>query len=134
MVCNRVLPFVKKMVIDEDQKYVLTNFEKVKNGGKANNSDHFTQFMDLELEIENVKPERIEIYDIKKKVYQDKFRKLTSETSDLSKCFETNAPLYAQIENWRTLLRFYCNQAFPKIKIKKKRKIHVNKEISSLIS
>ena len=134
VVCNRVLPFVKKMIIDEEKKYILTNYEKVKKGGRAINSDHFTQFMDLELEIGEVKPERVEIYDIKKKTNLEKFRHLTSESSELSKCFETNAPLYAQIENWRTLLRSFCNQAFPKIKLKKKMKIHVNKEISNLIS
>ena len=45
--------------------------------------------MDIELEIGEVKPEWVEIYDIKKKANLEKFRQLTSE---LSKCFETNAP------------------------------------------
>ena len=49
VVCDRVLPFIKKMVIDEEKRFVLTNFEKVKKGGNAINSDHFTQFMDVEL-------------------------------------------------------------------------------------
>ena len=133
VVCNKVLPFIKKMVIDEERKFTLTNFEKLKTGGKAINTDHFTQYMDVELEIEKVKPERILVYDIKKKINQEKFQKLTSETSEFTNCFQTNAPLYAQIENWRILLKSYCNLAFPKIRIKKKSKIPVNNEISKLI-
>ena len=55
--------------------------------------------MDIELETGEVKPEQVEIYNIKKKANLEKFRQLTSE---LSKCFETNSPLHAQIKNWRT--------------------------------
>ena len=34
VVCSRVLPFVTKMVIDESKKYILTNYEQVRKGGK----------------------------------------------------------------------------------------------------
>ena len=62
VVCNRVLPFIMQMKIDEEKKYVLTNFTRVKTDGKATDSDHNTQYMDLDLEIEPVKPERREIF------------------------------------------------------------------------
>ena len=133
VVCDRVFPFLKKMVIDEEKKFVLTNFEKVKIGGKATDSDHLTQFLDIELEIENGKPERKEFYNFKKRESQEKFQQITSETTEFSECFSTNAPLNAQIENWRKLLRNSCNEAFPKIKIKNKRKPLLSKEIFALL-
>ena len=133
LVCNRVLPHVRKMVIDEDKNFILTNYKKAKFGGKATDSDHFTQYMDIELEIENIKPEKNEIYNFKNKESQKMFQQITSETTEFTECFKTNAPLNCQIENWRKLLKSYCYKAFPKIKVKRKRKIQVNQEISKLI-
>ena len=52
---------------------------------------------------------------------------------EFTKCFETSAPLNIQVENWRRLLRSTCNEAFPKIRIKKRNNIPVKKEISELI-
>ena len=67
VVCNKVLPYVKKMVIDEQKKYILTNYTRVRQDGKATDSDHFTQYLELELVIESTKNERGEIFDYKKK-------------------------------------------------------------------
>ena len=58
IVCNRVLPFVTRMVIDEEKKFVLTNYEVVKKGGKANDTDHATEYMDLEIRLISEKPVR----------------------------------------------------------------------------
>lgn len=133
LVCSRVLPHVKKMVIDEEKEFVLTNYRKAKFGGKSTDSDHFTQYMDVELQIENTKPEKNEIYNFRNKESQKLFMQMTSKTTEFTKCFETNAPLNCQIENWRKLLKSYCYKAFPKIKLKKRRKIYVNQNISKLI-
>ena len=46
VVCDQVLPFIKKMVIDEQKEYILTNYQNVRNTGVAVDPDHFTQFMD----------------------------------------------------------------------------------------
>ena len=134
LVCNRVLPYVQKMIIDEEKKFILTNYKKARVGGKAVDSDHFTQYMDVEMEVEIVKPEKIEVFNFKRKENQKIFKKLTSETSEFTNCFETNAPLNCQIENWRKLLKLYCGRSFQKIKIKKKRKIQINPKIAELIN
>ena len=49
VVCNLVLPYVTRMVIDESKKYVLTNYHLAKVSGKAIDSDHFTEYMDVNL-------------------------------------------------------------------------------------
>ena len=48
LVCNLVLPHVTKMVIDESKEHILTNYQAVRYGGHAVDSDHFTEYMDLE--------------------------------------------------------------------------------------
>ena len=64
--------------------------------------------------------------------FQEKFQKLTSETKEFTECFNSNAPLNAQIENWRKVLKSFCKKAFTKIKIKKKRNPQLSKEICEL--
>ena len=54
LVCHRVLPFVTKMVIDEKKTHILTNYQR---GGRAINSDHFTEYLDINLELISEKPE-----------------------------------------------------------------------------
>ena len=115
VVCDQVLPFIKKMVIDEQKEYILTNYQNVRNTGVAVDSDHFTQFMDLDLKFESEKPQRIEIYNFKEKEGQNKFRKLTSETDEFSSCFMNKKPLASQINNWRTTLEKFCKESFSKL-------------------
>ena len=133
VVCDRVLPYIRKMKIDEDKEFVLTNYSRVKIDGKATDSDHNTQFMDLDLEIESFKPKRTEIFNFKNEKGQEKFNHLTSQTDKFTRCFETNAPLHIQIENWRELLRSACIESFPKIRIKKRKDVRINAEVSKLI-
>ena len=133
VVCNKVLPYVKKMVIDVKKEFILTNYERMKLDGKVIDTDHYTQYIELDFEIETPKPEKVQIYDFKKKTSQKKFKEITSKTTKFSKCFDNLLPLPIQIQNWRYHLSSSCKEAFNKIRIKKKKKITVNKEISTLI-
>ena len=65
VVCSLVQPYVTKMVIDDKKQHILTNYRNVKNIGKATDSDHFTQFMDLELYFQKEKPAREELFNFK---------------------------------------------------------------------
>jgi hypothetical protein len=124
---------VKKMVIDESRKYILTNYKNVKRGGEAVDSDHYTQDMDLDLKFVAEKPKREEIYNFKNKDAQEKFQKLSSETKNFSKCFSTEAPLMSQIENWRKTLEKCCKKSFRKIRIRKKNNKPLKENVSKLI-
>ena len=57
IVCDRILPYVTSMVIDEEKAHVLTNYRNVKMVGKATDSDHAREYMDLALEIITEKPQ-----------------------------------------------------------------------------
>ena len=67
VVCSKVLPYVKKMVIDDRKEFILTNYERMKYDGKTIDTDHYTQYIELDLVVENPKPERVEIFNFKKK-------------------------------------------------------------------
>ena len=99
IVCHLVLPHVKRMVIDVDRKYVLTNYKQARKGGKAADSDHATEFIDVDLKLSFDKPERRELWNFKNKEAQEKFKILTSETDELSNCFKNDQSLIKQVEN-----------------------------------
>ena len=123
VVCNLILPHITRMVIDEQKKYVLTNYGQVQRGGKATNSDHATEYIDIDLKVIVEKPKRNEIWNFKSKEGQEKFKTLTSETNDLSNCFKNNLPVQKQIENWWTVFQSNVSNAFQKIRITKKRRV-----------
>ena len=112
VVCSRVLPHVTKMVIDVDRNHILTNYQQARLGGKAIDTDHATEYMDLDIKVETEKPERIEIYNFKDKDCQRKFRELTSETDLFSKCFEDDTSLIEQVEKWQGILQLFCKKSF----------------------
>ena len=87
------------MVIDEDKNYILTNYEQIRRGGKASDSDHNTLFMDLNLKILAAKPLRREIWNFKNKQSQEKFKQETSKTRDFTNCFQNDLDVEKQEKN-----------------------------------
>ena len=134
VVCNRVLPFVSKMVIDEQKQYILTNYQRARFGGKATDSDHFTEYLDIDLKFSSMKPDRIEVFNFKDVKSQNVFRKLTTETEEFTNCFKEDVPLEIQVENWRNVLNSYCREAFKKIRIQNKKMKPIKTEIAALIN
>ena len=136
VVCNLVLPHITKMVVDEDNKFVLTNYKHVKKDGKATNSDHATEYMDVNLKILGEKPKRKIMWNFKNTSGQEKFKKLTSETNAFSDCFNnSNLPVLEQIDKWRTVFYLNVKNAFKRIRITKNTRLKAfPHEISALIN
>ena len=134
VVCSRVLPHITKMVIDEKRKHILTNYRNVRKGVKAIDSDHFTEYMDVNLQLITEKPVRREIFNFKDKESLEAFKDITSRTEEFSDCYNDDQPLLKQVEQWREVLKSHCQRAFKKIRINKKRYMKPLKpEISRLI-
>ena len=134
IVCNLVLPHVTKMVVDEENKFVLTNFRKARTGGKAINSDHATEYMDVDLKICTQKPKRKIMWNFKNRDAQEKFKKLTNKTNKLSECFQNQLPVLEQINQWRTVFDLNVKNAFKRIRITKNTKTKaLPRELSVLI-
>ena len=90
------MPFVLKMVIDESRQHLLTNFNPIRTGGRAIESDHNTQILKLNLQYEGRKIERIELFNFKNIECQENFKMLTSETTDFSDCFKFDSSFEKQ--------------------------------------
>ena len=99
VVCQYVLPYVTRMVIDEDKQHILTNYHPAKNSGKAIDSDHMTEYMDVNIKFSKLKPDRKEILNFKDKEGQENFKIFTSETNEFTDCFKSKEPLKCQVEN-----------------------------------
>ena len=78
------------MCIDEARKHVLTNFNPIRSGGRAIESDHNTEFLKLRLQYEHKKTERVEIFNFKNEECQETFLNLTSQTEKFTECFEND--------------------------------------------
>ena len=120
------------MVIDNENKYVLTNYKTARKTGKAIDSDHKTEYMDLDLKIKHEKPIRKEIFNFKDKKAQAELKKITSITQDFTNCFKKELPVDKQIEMGRKVLKKYYFKAFKKIRITGGKLI--NKNIAKLIN
>ena len=89
--------------------------------------------MDLDLKIENIKPKRKELFNFKNKKSQEEFKKITSNTLELSNCFKNVLPLSKQVNNWLQTLNSYARQAFKKIRIQPSKMKPIKKELAKLI-
>ena len=135
IVCPRILPHITKMVVDEENKFVLTNYKTARQKGRAVDSDHKTLYLDLDLQIKNEKPIRREIFNFKDQKSQAAFKIQTSNTDDFTECFKNDLPILEQIESWRKVLKSYCSRTFKKIRVTGRKKTKpMNKEMIELIN
>ena len=121
------------MVIDEPKNYILTNYQSARYGKAAIDSDHFTQYVDIDLKLISEKPEREEFFNFKDEKSQNVFHRVTSETEEFTKCFQDKNPMNVKIEEWRKVLNLNCKKAFKKIRIRRKKVKPLNSEIANLI-
>ena len=117
VVCDKIRPFLTKMVIDESREYVLTNFNPIRIGGKAIESDHNTEFLKLGLQYDQKKTERIEVFNLKNVECQEVFLSKTSQTERFTECFNSNQPLEDQAVKWKKTLDSFCHQSFKKVRV-----------------
>ena len=85
VVCNKVLPHVEGMVIDEEKHDALTNFQSKTAGRVAKTTDHNSMFVNLKFKVQPEKLKRKEVFNYKDKkaLFEFKLRrpKLTSHQS-----------------------------------------------------
>jgi hypothetical protein len=73
--CDRILPYLLKMNIDEKREYVLTNYNAVKSKGRVIESDVCE--LDINLLFYPLKQDRIEIFEFTNQESQKLFKDLT---------------------------------------------------------
>ena len=117
VVCDKVLSYVKKMVVDEEKEFVLTNYNKVKGEIITKDSDHNTLVLYLDIPYSTIKPKRVEFFNLKNGEGQERFKSLTSNCEKLSKCFENSDNFSKQATKFEKVLKSCIQQSFTKIRI-----------------
>ena len=117
VVCDVVLQFIDKMVVDEDKLYALSNYKTVKGKSYKKDSDHNTTYLELSVNIPKIRAERREIFNFKNIECQDKFFDITNNTLKLTNCFNTDEPVREQGKRWFKNLNSLFQQTFKKVRI-----------------
>ena len=125
IVCNKILPFIIKMLIDEDRKFSLTNFN-----GKVKDSDHFTLILEVNLSLQRRKKQRMEMFNFKNQECQELFHRNTSNRLELLQCFNNENSVVHQGDKWFQVLNNIFHESFSKIRITNKVK---ETEVSKLM-
>ena len=118
--CDRILPYIRKMTIDEKRENTLTNFNAMKVIGRIVETDHNSCKLEMNLVFSPIKQERIEMFQFKNRESQLEFKRLTSNTKDFSNCFNNEMDFEAQADKWRKVLNSYFHRAFKKVRISNK--------------
>ena len=97
LVCDKILPFVSKMKIDEKGETALTKYNK-----SVVTTDHNMLTMEIDLTYHTEKEhERIEMFNLRNKNCQQIFKEYTSKSDILSTCFKTQESVETQFKKWQ---------------------------------
>ena len=95
---NTILkPFITKMTIDTQKEFGLTNYAQMKTNKKAIQSDHCPMKLEMDIQYSNIKPKRIEHFNLRNKVCQESFKDETEKSKIFEDCFENISTPLTQI-------------------------------------
>ena len=132
LVCERVLPFVTKMFIDEKRESPLTNFSNLIRRKKITETDHNKLELFLSIKAPFTKPKREELFNFKTKHGQFLFKNHSSNSKTLQNCFKTDRKLEDQALTFEKEINNIFHQSFQKIRGTKRKK--ENQEIDLLLN
>ena len=118
VVCDKVLTFVEKFVVDEDKVHVLSNYSK-KN--KTTNSDHNSLITELNINFKQSKPERKTVFNFRDEAAMKKFKEITTVEGRFTKFFEGNKNFEVKVNKWKKELIRTIYKCFDKVRLNNKR-------------
>ena len=121
LVCGKLLPYIRKLKIDEKRENPLTNYHALRKGLNLTESDHNKLELFLNIETPQIKPIREEFFNFKSAVGQKRFLEMTNNSEKLRKCFKTNQDFGKQAANFESTLNGVFHQSFQKIRGKKRK-------------
>ena len=117
IVNERMRPFLKKMIIDEDRSFCLSNFAQYGKNKRVIETDHNGEILEMNLEFEKRKPERVEIFNLRNKACQQVFYEETTDNSQLLEIFQTDLPFEIQSKKWFKTFNSILHKCFRKVRI-----------------
>ena len=122
IVSDDLVEDVKLMLIDEEKEHALAVVKKTNGKVKVTTSDHNTILTSFQMEWrDSERKERLEVFNMKNKEFQQMFKEETSKTKKLSSTFDTNEDLNTQTEKFIKLPNKCIYKCFRKVKISKNR-------------
>ena len=108
----------KSLYIDEERKHVLTKIQRKKNGIVKKESDHNILLTEFDMTMSTrVNQRKVEVYNIKNKECQDKFRNYTSNTNMLSSIFDSNDDINILTQRFLKKLDGCIKRNFKRVRI-----------------
>ena len=88
-----MLPYVNGLVIDEDEKYILTNFAQNNKTKMVKKSDHRPLILELNIKYKKLKPDKNEYFNVRNNECQKEFNNITNIETKLVECLQSDLPL-----------------------------------------
>ena len=124
---EKIRPFLRSMKIDEDKELTLINLAQINKNRKLIETDHNAMVLEMDLNVENVKSKREEIFNMKNKACQETFFLETETNKELLNSFKNNLPFRIQLLKWKKSFKNILHKCFKKVRIVKK-KTNLNTE------
>ena len=121
LINDKMRPFFKEMIIDEDRNFCLSNVAQIKKNGRIVQSDHNAFIIDFDIKIEARKPVREEMFNFKNKHCQAAFREATEHNEELVMCFNNKLPFEEQSRKWKKTFNSVLHKCFKKVRIVSKK-------------
>jgi hypothetical protein len=124
---------VGKMVIDEERKYVLTRYTKTKKGVRTKESDHHSIITEVNVDWNKYREtQTLEIYNLKNKEGQKKFKEMTSRDNFLSNTMQNkDKDINTRTKKFLKRIGYCISKCFKKVRIKQSKR---NKTIENLFN
>jgi hypothetical protein len=131
--CDEMADMIEELVIDEEKKFVLTKYTKTKKGVKTKESDHNSLITKVLANWNKTKNNvRIEIYNLKDKDGQRKFKEMTDKDNLLSSSLKNKEKgINSRTKNFLKRIGYCISQCFRKVRICQTKR---NKELEVLFN
>ena len=127
LINEKLRPFFKELVIDEDREFGLYNLAQIKKNSKIIESDHNSLIGTFNIEISKTKAAREEMFNLRNKKCQEAFKNATENNPELVNSFNNDLTFEKQTKNWQKMFNSLLYKCFRKVRIVGKKNIEENK-------
>ena len=124
---EKITPYFKKMLIDEERNFCLSNFAQYKKNKRVTETDHNSIIAEFNLAIPKRKFDRIELFNLRNKKCQEMFTEETHRNTQLVECLENQYSFDVQCKMWLKTFNTILYKCFKKIRIVKNGKKNLSK-------
>ena len=124
---EKMQPFFKEMIIDEERNFCLTNLAQIKKNKRFIESDHNSAIIEFNIKIEGKAKRREELFNFRNKTCQKAFKEATEQNKELLECFDDDMPFENQSKKWKKVLNSLIFKCFKKVRIVSKKKKDVER-------